>query len=94
MKPSEIYFYRERLEANFSQSEQKRVKNSKFLSALHRIWQHLLTILTKGNDLQVWQTSDRFGNTWWNAYDPATGRSTSLASEAEMRVWIEERYYR
>jgi len=32
-----------------------------------------------------------FGNTWWNAYDPA-GRSVSLASEAEMRIWIEKRY--
>lgn len=94
MKHSEIYLSRERLVVNFSQSEQKRVKNSKLLSALNRIWQHLLTILTKGNELQVWQTSDRFGNTWWNAYDPATGRSASLASEAEMRIWIEKRYYR
>ena len=93
MKHSEISLFRERLEVIFSQSEQKQV-NSKLLSAVNRIWQHSLTILTKGNELQVWQTSDRFGNTWWNAHDPATGRSTSLASEAEMRVWIEEHYYR
>jgi len=59
MKHSEIYLSRERLVVNFSQSEQKG-QNSKLLSALNRIWQHLLTILTKGNELQVWQTSDRF----------------------------------
>ena len=57
------------------------------------MWQHLLAILIKDNDLQIWQTSDSFGNNWWHAYDPATGRSTSVDSEADMRVWIEQRYY-
>jgi hypothetical protein len=94
MKPSEIYGFRERLEIIFSQSEQKQVKKFKLLSALNKIWQHSLTIFTKGNELQVWQTCDRFGNTWWNARDRATDRSISLASETEIRVWIEERYYR
>ena len=94
MKPSTNYLNKERLEVIFSQSESKQVKKSKFFSALNRIWQHLLTILTKDiNELQVWQTSDHLGNTWWNAYEPTTGRSTSLASDAEMRVWIEEGYY-
>lgn len=93
MKHTDISLDRKRLEVIFSQSEHKQVKKSKFFSALKGIWQHLLTTLTNDNALQVWQTTDRFGNTWWNAYDPATGRSTSLASEAEMRVWIEERYY-
>lgn len=95
MKHSANYLDRERLESIFSQSESKQVKKSKFFSAMNRIWQHLLTTLTKDiNELQVWQTSDRFGNTWWNAYEPTTGRSISLASEAEMRAWIDERYYR
>jgi len=35
MKPYEIYFYRERIEANFSQSEQK--SKLKILSALNKI---------------------------------------------------------
>lgn len=93
MKPSEVSFHRERLEVTFRQFEQKQVKKSQLLLALNSIWQHLLRIFTKGNELQIWQTSDRFGNTWWNAYDPTTGCSTSLTSEAEMRAWIEERYY-
>jgi hypothetical protein len=93
MKPSEICLFRERLEVIFSQSEEKRVKNPKSFSALKTIWQHFSTILTKSNELRVWQRTDRFGNTWWNAYDPATGRSTSVTSESEMRIWIEERYY-
>ncbi len=94
MKPYKICLERERLEVIFSHSEPKQVKKTKLFSALNRIWQHLSAFLTKGNELQVWQTVDHFGNTWWNAYDPATGRSTSVASEAEMRVWVEKRYYR
>lgn len=58
------------------------------------IWQRLIRALTSGNELQVWKTTDRHGHTYWQAYDPATDRSTSLGSEAEMRMWIEQRYYR
>lgn len=83
----------EKLEFNFSQAGQKQVKQSKLFSALKRIWFDLLATLTKGNELEIWQTSDRFGNTWWHAYNPANGRSTTLATEAEMRVWIEESYH-
>ena len=93
MKHSTNCLNRERLEVIFSQSGQKQAKKTKFFLALKGIRSFLLTILTGGNELQVWQTSDRFGNTWWNAYDPATDRSTSHASEAEIRVWIEKRYY-
>lgn len=94
MKPSKICLDRERLEVIFSQSEPKQVKKTKLFLVMNRIWQQLSASLTKGNELQVWQTSDRFGNTWWNAYDPATDSSTSVGSEAEMRGWIEKRYYR
>lgn len=29
----------------------------------------------------------------WDAYDPASGRSFTSTSEAEMRAWLESRYY-
>ena len=92
MRHSTNYLNRERLEVIFGQSGQKQAKKTESFLALKRIWFFLQTILTKGNELQVWQTSDH-GNTWWNAYDPATDRSISHASETEMRVWIEKRYY-
>ena len=41
---------------------------------------------------QVWYTCDAEGNLWWHAYDPITGRSLYDASEAEIRVWIEQRH--
>jgi len=57
------------------------------------IWQYFIRTITSNNEVQVWQKTDRYGNTYWQAYDPKTGKSTSLGSEAEMRIWIEQRYY-
>lgn len=44
-------------------------------------------------ELQVWQKSDRTGNTWWKLYHPTTGEILRFDSEAEVRTWIEESYY-
>ncbi|MBW4678693.1 MAG: hypothetical protein KME19_01075 [Microcoleus vaginatus WJT46-NPBG5] len=55
--------------------------------------QRLAVWLTSSHDLQVWKTSERNGEMSWHAYDPITGRSICGASDAEMREWIERRYY-
>lgn len=49
---------------------------------------------TSSSELQVWQTSDRNGNKYWQAYDPTKNRSVAFGSETEMRMWIEQYYYR
>ncbi|MGL4618325.1 hypothetical protein [Chroococcidiopsis sp.] len=59
-----------------------------------RVLQRLFALLFQSNELQVKQRRDRQGNTWWQAFDPTTNQSTSFGSEAEMRSWIEQRYYR
>lgn len=41
---------------------------------------------------RIWQTGDRAGNIIWHVYDPTRNTSASFASEAEVRVWLEERY--
>ncbi|AFY69571.1 hypothetical protein Pse7367_1277 [Thalassoporum mexicanum PCC 7367] len=46
--------------------------------------------LTKEPEVKVWQKYDRRGHVYWSAYDPITGQSTSVASEAEMRSWLEQ----
>jgi hypothetical protein len=32
------------------------------------------------------------GQTYWQVYDPTTQRSEQLATEQEVRVWLEQRY--
>jgi len=81
------------LEVGFSKDEQEQDKKSKFILALNTVWQHLITILTKQPELQVRQRYNRFGNTWWEAYDLMTGSTVSFGSEIEMLAWIEQRYY-
>jgi len=71
-----------------------KTKQQVLLSLLNKIFKSFLAIAIDHNQLQVWQTLDRCGNTWWYACDPVTGRSTCVATEDEMRVWIEQRYYK
>lgn len=58
-----------------------------------RIAQRLIQGLIGSNEIRIWQTYDRCGNNWWHAYDPVTGRYACKESEAEMRIWIEQRFY-
>ncbi|MUL35422.1 hypothetical protein BWI75_03380 [Gloeocapsopsis sp. AAB1 = 1H9] len=71
----------------------KKAKYTNVFAPLKSIWQQVINYLNAKHELQVWQSSDRDGHTWWNAYDPITGRTTKRNSETEMRAWIEERYY-
>ena len=61
--------------------------------AMNQIWQFFLSAATDENELKIWQTSDRDGNTWWHVCDRATGRSTCFATDDEMRAWIDRHYY-
>lgn len=84
---------REKLDKIFYQPEQKSTEKSKFLLTLTNVAQRVMHFLIGSNDLRVWETYDRFGNNWWHAYDPLTGRSITVESESELRAWIEQRYY-
>jgi hypothetical protein len=61
-------------------------------SWLGRIWSFVVDTLKKSSELQIREMTDRAGNTWWNVYDPTTGRSAWLDSEDEVRIWIEKNY--
>ncbi len=62
-------------------------------SAMNQIWQFFLSAAASENQLRIWQTSDNDGNTWWHGCDRATGRSTRVATDDEMRAWIDRHYY-
>jgi hypothetical protein len=64
------------------------------LLTLNKFCQHLFKFIVTSSELQVWQTSDSHGHTSWRAYDPITGRSACFGCEEDMRVWIEQYYYR
>lgn len=62
-------------------------------STLQKLGSYLLQSLIQGNRLRIWQTKDRFDQTWWNIYDPTTTQFLQLASEEEVRVWLDQDQY-
>jgi hypothetical protein len=62
------------------------------LSRLAQIWRSIIRYGTAAPELRVWQSRALLNRTVWYAYDPMTGDSISVGSEAEMRLWIEQRY--
>jgi hypothetical protein len=69
------------------------IQNSYLFAFLKKYWLNLVRWLLDNNkEIQVWQKSDRHGNIYWKAYDPITGKSFSSGSEADISIWIEQRY--
>lgn len=67
-------------------------KKQTFFEKLNKLFQELVFALTKEPEPQIKQLKNRFGDTYWRAYDPKTGHSAYLASEAEVKSWLEGRF--
>jgi hypothetical protein len=64
---------------------------SRLANSLERFWHLVMTNLMDNLEPKVWQVTDKYGKTYWRAYDPANGSYFS-GSENDMRRWIEQRY--
>jgi hypothetical protein len=65
---------------------------SKIQSVLEHIWNNLFNVLSGNSEVQIRQVRDRFSRSYWRVYDPITGYRNSFSSEAEARIWLEQRY--
>ncbi|HEY9738675.1 MAG TPA: hypothetical protein V6D06_20420 [Trichocoleus sp.] len=61
-------------------------------AALRKAGGAVVDFLTNGSSLRVW-TRQRNGHMIWHVYDPMTERRQQFSSEAELRSWLENRYY-
>ncbi|WP_026735099.1 hypothetical protein [Fischerella sp. PCC 9605] len=59
---------------------------------LRGIWQKIVNAVLTSQELKVWQKVDSYGHNYWEAYDPATGKSFTSGSESDMLAWIEQLY--
>lgn len=66
---------------------------SLLVALYHRFWQGMTQLLIGSAEPYVWQVRDRCGEQCWHVYDPVTNRSGIFASEEEVRMWLEKRYY-
>ena len=62
-------------------------------NTIKKLLNNLFYFIDKKAELKVWQKSDRWGKSYWLAFDPITGLSHSFGSEAEVRIWIEQHQY-
>ena len=60
---------------------------------LRRLGDRIVEYFNSQSEIKVWQCQDRFGNKYWEVYDPNTNRSASFGSEEEVRIWIEELFH-
>ncbi|MBD2731699.1 hypothetical protein H6G96_36845 [Nostoc sp. FACHB-892] len=65
----------------------------KLTTKLKRLGQWVWNQVTTKPELKIRQCKDRAGNVWYQVYNPNTGRTAYLASEEEVRFWIEESFY-
>jgi hypothetical protein len=61
---------------------------------LPNIWQRLLKLAIGNSEVRVWKTQTHTGEDLWHVYEPHCEQSVTFSSEAEVRVWLEQRYYR
>ncbi|HLO84561.1 MAG TPA: hypothetical protein VK203_06040 [Nostocaceae cyanobacterium] len=75
-------------------SRKFRFDNSgEFWQFFYEMWQNFLVkLMADPYELQVKEKIDRYGNQYWQAYDPLTGNSFTSGSEREVSMWIEQLY--
>lgn len=61
-------------------------------SWLSQVWHSLMRAIMVRSEPYVKPIVTRSGQIWWYLYDPMSGQSTYCASEAEARVWLEQRF--
>lgn len=75
-------------------NRERQSRNQADKSAVRSALTHLMQMLLRDpNEPRVHQVVDRFGKVHWNIYDPQVQQSLSLDHEAEVRQWLEQRYY-
>jgi hypothetical protein len=74
-------------------SEIKKQKTSRFLSTLHQFWNLLIESMLTVGELKIRTSENKLGRIHWTIDDPLTGRRVYFNSEAEVREWLDRRYY-
>jgi hypothetical protein len=69
------------------------VKKQKQESLVVRVFQAIVTKLSASNEPRIRLKYSPAGRESWHVYDPMTGKANVFTSEADVRVWLEERYY-
>lgn len=67
---------------------------SLLLGFYHQFWRKMTQVLSGSSTPCVRQVCGHRGQQYWRVHDPVTNRDGIFASEEEVRIWLEKRYYR
>ncbi|HSM83580.1 MAG TPA: hypothetical protein VLS96_17975 [Nodosilinea sp.] len=59
---------------------------------LKQLGDRAMSFFTGQTEPRIWQRT-RNGNPTWFAHDPVTNRTRQFASEQDVRLWLDRRYY-
>lgn len=59
-------------------------------AGLSRLWEAFDLAFLRSLEPRVWQTIDQTGQTCWHLYDPETGKTYHLNSDAEVWGWLQQ----
>ncbi|MBF1999816.1 MAG: hypothetical protein IGS50_08920 [Synechococcales cyanobacterium C42_A2020_086] len=93
MKANTSYLNHYSVSAPESTQPVKGREQSAFAEILSRIAERLASAFLSSSELRIQQIRSRTGEVQWEVYDPMTEQVHVFASEAEVRCWIEQRYY-
>jgi hypothetical protein len=63
------------------------------MNQIYHLWQTMLYWIAPSTEPLVEPKIDRAGNTYFEIYDPATGKSNAFGSEQELLVWLDRSHH-
>ncbi|HEY9661724.1 MAG TPA: hypothetical protein V6C65_24980 [Allocoleopsis sp.] len=57
------------------------------------LWNRLIAPFMDRSEPKITQKRDRWGNVYYQVYDPTSGFSSAFQTEEEVRIWLDRRYY-
>ena len=66
------------------------VEQLSIASTLKKVLQHFISFLKSDQEIQIWTTTDHYGNILWHAYNPLNDTRVILDSQEEMLRWVEQ----
>lgn len=54
----------------------------------------LASFCSKANEPKISSRKNNYGNVYFRVYDPQTKRNSNFSSEQEVRMWLDNRYYK
>lgn len=65
-----------------------------WLQWLHQIRNLAVNALVKQDEPRIYVISTQSGRTYWKIHDPVTNRLIYLDSEQDVRVWLDQQFYK